>query len=54
MKDKQRQRLGNSEVRKIVSNVFAEQLERFLLENPTTAKIIVRKISYCFKSAPSC
>ncbi len=36
-------KLGNSEVRKIVSNVFAEQLERFLLENPTTAKIIVEK-----------
>ena len=36
-------KLGNSEVRKIVSNVFSEQLERFLLENPTTAKIIVEK-----------
>ncbi len=36
-------KLGNSEVRKIVSNVFAQQLERFLLENPTTAKIIIDK-----------
>ena len=36
-------KLGNSEVRKIVSNIFAEQLERFLLENPSDAKIIIEK-----------
>lgn len=36
-------KLGNSEVRKIVSNVFSQQLERFLLENPATARIIVEK-----------
>lgn len=36
-------KLGNSEVRKIVSSVFAEQLERFLMENPAAAKIVVDK-----------
>ena len=36
-------RLGNSEVRKLADNVFAEGFERFLLENPDTAKIIVEK-----------
>ena len=36
-------RLGNSEVRKLADNVFAEGFERFLMENPDTAKIIVEK-----------
>lgn len=36
-------KLGNSEVRKIVSNVLGAQLQRFLLENPTDAKAIVEK-----------
>ena len=36
-------RLGNSEVRKIADNVFAEGFERFLMENPEEAKIIVEK-----------
>ncbi|MEG1732861.1 MAG: DNA topoisomerase subunit B, partial [Longicatena sp.] len=36
-------KLGNSEVRKIISSVLGEQLERFFLENPETAKIIVDK-----------
>lgn len=36
-------KLGNSEVRKIVNSVFSEQLERFLSENPDTAKIIIEK-----------
>lgn len=36
-------KLGNSEVRKIVSNVFGSQFERFLMENPDTARIIVEK-----------
>ena len=36
-------RLGNSEVRKIADNVFAEGFERFLMEHPTDAKIIVEK-----------
>ena len=35
--------LGNSEVRKIADNVFAEGFERFLMENPEEAKIIVDK-----------
>lgn len=37
-------KLGNSEVRKVVNNVFSEQIERFLSENPDVAKIIVEKI----------
>ena len=36
-------RLGNSEVRKIADNVFAEGFERFLMEHPTAAKIIIEK-----------
>ena len=36
-------RRGNSEVRKIADNVFAEGFERFLMENPEEAKIIVDK-----------
>ncbi len=36
-------RLGNSEVRKLADNVFAEGFERYLMENPDTAKIIVEK-----------
>ena len=36
-------KLGNSEVRKIVSNILGAQLERFLLENPSEAKIIMDK-----------
>lgn len=36
-------KLGNSEVRKIVSSILGEQLERFFLENPDTAKIIIDK-----------
>ncbi|MGM9941212.1 MAG: DNA topoisomerase (ATP-hydrolyzing) subunit B [Bulleidia sp.] len=38
-------KLGNSEVRKIVSDIFGTQLERFLLENPDQAKLIVEKAS---------
>ncbi|MBQ9987556.1 MAG: DNA gyrase subunit B, partial [Erysipelotrichales bacterium] len=36
-------KLGNSEVRKIVSNIFATQFEKFLLEHPNEAKIIMDK-----------
>ena len=36
-------RLGNSEVRKIADNVFSEGFERFLMEHPTEARIIVEK-----------
>ena len=36
-------RLGNSEVRKLADNVFSEGFERFLMENPEEAKIIIDK-----------
>ena len=36
-------RLGNSEVRKLADNVFSEGFEKFLLENPDSARIIVEK-----------
>ena len=36
-------RLGNSEVRKIADNVFSEGFERFLLEHPQEARIIIEK-----------
>ena len=36
-------RLGNSEVRKIADSVFSEGFDRFLLEHPEEAKIIVDK-----------
>ena len=36
-------KLGNSEVRAAVSKIFGEQLERYLLENPDQAKIIIEK-----------
>ena len=36
-------RLGNSEVRKLADSVFAEGFDRFLMENPEEAKLIVNK-----------
>ena len=36
-------KLGNAEVRGIADKIFAEALERFLLENPDQAKIILEK-----------
>ena len=36
-------RLGNSEVRKIADNVFADGFERFLMENPEEARVIIDK-----------
>jgi len=36
-------KLGNSEVKKIASNVFSEGFERFLMENPASAKLIIEK-----------
>ena len=36
-------RLGNSEVRKLADNVFSQGFERFLMENPEDAKLIVNK-----------
>jgi len=43
-------KLGNSEVRKIVSTIFGEQLERFLMENPDEARIIVDKAMIASKA----
>ncbi len=37
-------KLGNFEVRKIVSQIVGTQLDRFLMENPRIAKMIVEKI----------
>ena len=36
-------KLGNSEVRKIASDVFGQGFERFLMENPNQAKTIIDK-----------
>jgi len=38
-------KLGNSEVRGIVSSVVGEQFARYLLENPKIAKIVMDKVS---------
>ena len=38
-------KLGNAEVRKIADDVFSEGFERFLMENPDEAKIIIDKAS---------
>jgi DNA gyrase subunit B len=37
-------KLGNAEVRKIVSNIVGDQLHRFMMENPKLAKIIMDKV----------
>lgn len=37
-------KLGNSEVRKIVSGIVGEQFNRFLLENPKLARLIIAKV----------
>jgi len=36
-------KLGSSDARRVVSNIMSEGLERFLLENPQSAKIILEK-----------
>lgn len=43
-------KLGNSECRRIVSSILGEQLDRFFMENPTTAKIIVEKAMLASKA----
>lgn len=43
-------KLGNSEVRRIVSSVFGNQLERYLMENPEDAKIIIEKAKVASKA----
>lgn len=36
-------KLGNAEVRKIADDIFSEGFERYLLENPDEAKLIMDK-----------
>ena len=36
-------KLGNSEARKIASDIFSKGFERFLMENPAAAKVIIEK-----------
>ncbi len=43
-------KLGNSEVRKLASSIFGEQINRFLLEHPAEAKIIVEKAMLASKA----
>ena len=43
-------KLGNSEVRRVVSRIFADQLQRFLMENPDEAKIIIEKAMIASKA----
>ena len=43
-------KLGNSEVRKIVSNIAGEQINRFFLENPDIAKAMVEKAEIASKA----
>ena len=43
-------KLGNAEVRKIVSTILANALDKLLLENPDTAKIIMDKVTLASKA----
>ncbi len=43
-------KLGNSEVKKIVSNIVGKRLSGYLLENPEDAKKIIEKISLSLKA----
>ncbi|ELL44706.1 DNA topoisomerase (ATP-hydrolyzing) subunit B [Spiroplasma melliferum] len=43
-------KLGNSEVKKIVSNIVGKGLSSYLLENPEDAKKIIEKISLSLKA----
>lgn len=43
-------KLGNGEVRKIASSIFGDGFERFLLENPDQAKIIIEKAMVASKA----
>lgn len=43
-------KLGNAEVRKIVSNILGEQLERFLMEKPSEARSIMDKVVVAAKA----
>ncbi len=41
-------KLGNLEVKKIVSNIFGEQFNRFLLENKDVATLIMQKVKAAY------
>ena len=43
-------KLGNSEVRRIVSSIFGDVLERYLMEHPDEAKIIIEKSELASKA----
>lgn len=43
-------KLGNTEVRQIVSQITSEALDRFLLENPSEAKAIIEKSILAYRS----
>lgn len=43
-------KLSNTEVRKIVSNAVGESFNRFLLENPSLAKMIIEKVGLATKA----
>ena len=43
-------KLGNSEVRRIVSSVFGAELDRYLMENPEDAKVIIEKAKVASKA----
>ena len=43
-------KLGNAEVRKIVSNIFGEEFNRYLLEQPGVAKAIMNKVVIAAKA----
>jgi len=43
-------KLGNSEVRKIVSTIVGNDLEKFLLEHPAEAKAIIEKVQLASKA----
>ena len=43
-------KLGNSEVRKIVSTIVGDQLNQYLLENPEQAKLIMEKVRVASRS----
>ncbi len=43
-------KLGNTEVRKVVSNIFGDKLQRYFLENPADAKLIIEKAQIASKA----
>ena len=47
-------KFGNSEVRTITDTIFAEHLEKFMLENPVVAKKIVEKGLMAAESQACC